>query len=100
MTIKIIVLSSGENILGKVSQAKDGFLVENPVMMLSDPNPANRGRLIFVPYLQFTTLDKCKFENKDIRHVLGDVRDEIVNGYNREFGSGLVVPENNGIVLS
>ena len=92
--IVLMIMTSGEHIIGQLLNTHDdgSVEIEMPVSMVPDPNSAKRGNMMFMPYLQFTNSTKCTFPAKDIRHILNDLRDELANAYNGQFGSGIVTP--------
>ncbi len=92
--IVILVLTSGEHVIGeKLDMMENGDIsIDRPVSIMPDPNPQNQGRLLFIPYLQFTELEQCWFPNHTIRHCLGDVKEDLRNSYAKQFGDGLDVP--------
>lgn len=92
--IVILVLTSGEHVIAEKMEVKDDgtVVVDRPVSIMPDPNPQNQGRLLFIPYLQFTELFTCEFPEASIRHCLGDVKDDLRQSYAKQFGDGLEVP--------
>ena len=92
--IVILVLTSGEHVIAEKMEVKDDgtVVVDRPVSIMPDPNPANQGRLLFIPYLQFTELFSCEFPEHSIRHCLGDVKEDLRNSYAKQFGDGLDIP--------
>lgn len=99
--IKILVLTSGEHVIGEqIGETEDGAVViASPVSIMPDPNPQNQGRLLFIPYLQFTELKECEFPAHSVRHNLGEVKEDLRNSYAQQFGDGLQIPSQN-ILLS
>jgi hypothetical protein len=95
--VVLLITSAGEHILGTIaSEDETGVVLENPVSMVPDPH--NRGRMMFMPYLQFTKLTQAHFPNHDTRHILTDVKDDLAGAYDQQFGAGIVTP-NQEIIL-
>jgi hypothetical protein len=92
--IVILVLGTGEHIIAEKTEVKDDgtIVVDRPVSIMPDPNPQNQGRLLFIPYLQFTELFTCEFPPNTVRHVLGNVKEDLRNSYAKQFGDGLDIP--------
>ena len=100
--VVLLVTTGGEHILGElVNQAPDGgdVTLNTPISLVPDPHPQNRGRMLFMPYLQFTTLEEATFPYHDVRHVLTDVKEDLVNAYAQQFGDGIQVPPEKNIIL-
>ena len=93
--IVILVLTSGEHVIGEqVGETEDGgIILENPVSMMPDPTPGATGRILFIPYLQFTDLTSAPFPSHNIRHALTDVKEDLRNNYAQQYGDGLQVPK-------
>lgn len=101
----VVVSVSGEHILGeKVPYDPEAeyaefnhenyvaVVLENPVQLAPSPDPSKQGQLIFLPYLQLTTLTTIPFPRYDVRHVLTHVKEDLIDVYAKIFGSGIQVP--------
>lgn len=99
--VKLIILIGGEHILGDVltecSDCDGGVQVQNPVSIVPHPDPTQGGKLVFMPYLQLSEDKVCTFKNDHIRHILVP-KAAMVNDWDRQFGSGLIVPQQNIIL--
>ena len=92
--IRIVVLITGEQVIGEQIESNSeqhGILLENPVFLMLDPNPANRGRVLMMPYLQFSNDKEVFFPEHSYRHIIGNVKLDFVNAYSQQFGDGLIV---------
>lgn len=96
--IKLVVLDSGEHIIGTVTESEDSVLIELPVVMAPDPSSGGR-RMGFMAYLQFCVEEQAEFPRRTIRHILTPI-DDLLSGYIQQYGSGLVTPANDNIILS
>jgi len=95
--VKIVVLDNGEHLLGDIIEHDDGSLtIENPVSIV--PNPENQGTLLFIPATQFYTDDNLLIKERYIRYVK-DAQNDIEKNWIQRFGSGLIMPDKNGLML-
>lgn len=91
-TVKMVIMSTGEHILGYVTEETDeAVTIEKPVSLVPDPNSQGRS-MMFIPYLQFSTEDTAPFPRREIRHVLTP-QPNLAEGYDKQFGVGLVTPD-------
>ena len=90
--VKMLIMSTGEHILGFVkSQDDDAIVIEKPVSLV--PDPASQGRsMMFIPYLQFSTEEEAPFPRREIRHVLTP-QPQLAEGYDKQFGVGIITPD-------
>ena len=92
--IKILRLSTGEEILGEVTEENSSSLkIKNPVRVVVVPSKAdpNNPSVAFAPFIQWSD-DKVLTLNAN--HVITTATPitEFINQYNGMFG-GLVVPQ-------
>lgn len=93
MTIKCIRLATGEDIIGDVSDsftADDPVIVKNPAQIVVRQTETGNVGAAFAPFMPFAKDNTVKFYS---RGVIGeiDIDMNLVNEYNRIFGSGIVV---------
>lgn len=99
MSVKIIKLITGEELLGEILPSSEAICkVKNPVRIVVMPNKIDpkTPNIGFAPWAEFS--DDKEFEI-DKSHVLAIMTpiNEFVNQYNTMFG-GLVVPKSNLII--
>lgn len=98
-TIRLVIMSTGEHIIGFVPKVTDDFVtIEKPVSLVPDPNSNGRS-MMFIPYLQFCVEKEADFPVREIRHILTP-QEQLVDGYDKQFGSGLVTPPQQSFVDS
>ena len=87
--VKIVRLTSGEEIISKVVENEDSITLKNPAILI----PAGREQLALGQWLPYADYDKKGIEisNKGVLFTV-DAQDELKNQYNTSFGSGVVVP--------
>lgn len=95
--IKLLIMNTGEHIIGFYNETDGDPIVEKPVSLVPDPNSGGRS-MMFIPYLQFSVEESAPFPKNEIRHVLTP-QPQLVEGFNKQFGSGIVTPDQ-GIVGS
>jgi len=91
MNIKVLRMVTAEELIGEWNEEKSSIM--NPVVMV----PVSKDKIGFQPWI--TLSDEEEISLKD-QHIMAIVTPDIKlqNEYNRVFGSGLVVPENDKIV--
>lgn len=99
--VRLIRLLNGEDIIGNVTKVDNGDLtVLNPVKVALHPPKTAGGQagVALVPYCPFSDEKTYTFNREHIIFAVVPVI-EFVNHYNTQFGTGLVVPSNNKIIL-
>ena len=91
MNIKVIRLVTSEELIGEWDQEKSS--INNPVVMV----PVSKDKIGFQPWITLSEDEEIFLKDQ---HIMAIVTPDIKlqNEYNRVFGSGLVVPENDKIV--
>ena len=91
MNIKVLRMVTAEELIGEWNEEKSSIM--NPVVMVT----VSKDKIGFQPWI--TLSDEEEISLKD-QHIMAIVTPDIKlqNEYNRVFGSGLVVPENDKIV--
>ena len=88
--VKILRLTSGEELIGKVEKTDDdSYIIKKPAIIL----PVGEGRVGLAPYLPYCEVDdglevSSRFVMFDVEPVV-----EFKNQYNSALGSGVVIPE-------
>ena len=91
MNIKVIRMVTAEELIGEWNEEKNSIV--NPVVMV----PVSKDKIGFQPWI--TLSDDEEIILKD-QHIMAIVTPDIKlqNEYNRVFGSGLIMSENDKIV--
>ena len=91
MNIKVLRMVTAEELIGDWNQEKS--VITNPVVMV----PVSKDKIGFQPWI--TLSDEEEISLKD-QHIMAIVTPDIKlqNEYNRGFGSGLILTENDKIV--
>ena len=91
MNIKVLRMVTAEELIGEWNEEKSSIM--NPVVMV----PVSKDKIGFQPWLTLSDDDEIFLKDQ---HIMAIVTPDIKlqNEYNRVFGSGLVVPENDKIV--
>mgnify|MGYP001157227030 FL=1 len=91
--MKLVRLSSGEEIIGKVTETENSVIIENGYTLI----PAGEGKIGFMPFMAYTKAkDGITIGNEFIMFIVEPIED-MVNQI-RQMDSGIVVPD--GKVLS
>ena len=93
--IKGLKLITGEDVVAEVGvYGGEMTTLKNPVMIVVQPGVGGGAQLSFAPFPPFSKESKTKEVPLRNEHVVYtyEVQQEILNGYNSLFGSGLVVP--------
>ena len=88
MNIKIIRIVSGEELIGDWND--ETKTITQPVVMV----PLGKDQLGFQPWIPYSEEEEMTFKEQHIVVVLTPDT-KLQNEYNRVYGSGLLVPEEN-----
>jgi len=86
---QIVRLSTGEEIVAKVTENDDSYTLKNPAILI----PAGRDQLAFGQWLPYADIENGIEINKKYVVFVIPPMTELVNQYSSSFGSGIVVPE-------
>ena len=88
MNVKIIRLVSTEELIGDWNE--ETKIVTNPVVMI----PVAKDKLGFQPWIPYAEEEEVPLKEEHIVVVLTPDK-KLQNEYNRVYGSGLIVPDEN-----
>ena len=90
--VTVIKMMNGEEIITKVVKEDEStFTCEKPAIIMLSPNQKVNGVQVQIgPYSAFT--DKPISLNKSSVMYIAQPNTDILNSYNKMFGSGLIVP--------
>ena len=90
--IQLLRLTSGEEVIGNVSDTDDSWYVEDAIVMI----PAGEGKLGFMPWMPYTKAkDGVEIPKKHVMFVVEPIDD--LKEQHTQATSGLVIPKQ-GIV--
>ena len=92
MSIKLLRLKSGEDVVADIDENEDTVTIENPAVIM--PMGDSRGgnvQMGFGPWVPFTSDKQIEIPRDWIVFIVEPATD-IVNNYRQAFGSGIVVP--------
>ena len=87
--VEIVRLSTGEEIVAKVTENEDSYTLKNPAILI----PAGRDQLAFGQWLPYADIEDGIEINKKYIVFVVEPMTELANQYSSSFGSGIVVPE-------
>ena len=87
MSVKIVRMLSGEDVLCDCEENKDHFIFNDAVVVV----PTQQSSVQFVPYSPFTTKDPLHV-NKEMVVFVGEPDNSLVNQHKKMFG-GIITPE-------
>ena len=91
MNIKVLRLVTAEELIGEWDQEKSSII--NPVVMV----PVAKDKIGFQPWITLSNDDEISLKDQLIMAIFSpDIKFQ--NEYNRVFGSGLIVPEDDNII--
>jgi len=98
MTLRILKLVSGEEIVGEIEDQSDSVRIKNPCVLGIALTQTGKPTLQMQPMLLFS---EQKIVDISRNHILYNVSVaiEIQNKYNEIYGSGIVVAKNSSIVI-
>ena len=86
MNIKILRLITSEELIGDWNRETN--TISNPVVMV----PVSKDQIGFTPWIPYAKEEDIKLKEEHILSVLTPDT-KLVNEYNRVYGSGLVLPQ-------
>jgi len=88
--VKILRLTTGEEILCKTEQTDNGWKAIKPALVI----PVGKGQIGLMGWMPYTKAYENGIDIKD-EHVMfiSDPHEELLNEYSDAFGSGLIVPK-------
>ena len=86
MNIKIVRLITAEELIGDWNRETN--TISNPVVMV----PVSKEQIGFTPWIPYATEEDIILKEEHILSVLTP-ETKLVNEYNRVYGSGLVLPQ-------
>lgn len=91
--IKILRLTTGEEILCKAEKTDIGWIAKKAAVII----PAGQGAIGLMGWMPYTKAYKEGIEIKDeFVMFVSDPQEELYNEYQDAFGSGLIVPKSSG----
>ena len=90
METRIVRLSSGEEVICKTQTDGETTKIKNPAILM----PMGGGQLGMMPWMPYADYKELELDNKFIMFTI-KAQTELMNQYNEQFGSGLVVPDKN-----
>ena len=91
MNIKVLKLITAEELIGEWDQEKSSIL--NPVVMV----PVAQGKIGFQPWIPLGQDEEIFIKDQHIMAVVTPDT-KLQNEYNRVFGSGLVIPDEEKLI--
>jgi F0F1-type ATP synthase alpha subunit len=91
MTIKILKLFTGEELIGKiVGETTDSITIDNPANIHMAPTQDSRMQLYLIPYAPYAEKDQFTLTKQ---HVIMQYEPnvDLMNKYNHMFGSGIQI---------
>ena len=88
--VKIVRLTSGEELIAKIDQSVDGYVVlKKPAILI----PTGKDQLAFGQWLPYADIKDGITISEEYVVFIVDPMEEMAAQYNEAFGSGLVVPK-------
>ena len=94
-TIKLVRLTSGEELLAKVkSENEDTVTIEDACIII----PQGSGSLGIMQYIPYASYKYIALKQQHVMFIVTP-KTELLNEYNKVFGSGLITPKEKKIIL-
>ena len=93
MNVKIVKMISGEELIGDYDEKTN--VIKNPVVMI----PVNKEQIAFQPWLPYSEDKEFSLKESAI-NIVANPSTTIINEYNAVYGSGIVVPNDTGGLIS
>lgn len=91
MSIQILKLITGEELIGKIVVQDDaGIVIDNPANIHMAPTQDSRMQLYLIPYAPYAETDQFTLKTE---HVIMqyEPNTDLLNKYNHMFGSGIQI---------
>ena len=93
--VKIVRLTSGEELIARVDSGADSYVViKKPAILI----PTGKDQLAFGQWLPYADIAKGMTISKEYIVFIVDPMEELSAQYEESFGSGLVVPKAKDII--
>ncbi len=87
--MKLVRLSSGEEIIGKVTETENDVTIKDGYTLI----PAGEGKIGFMPFMAYTKADKgVTIDRKFVVFMVEPIEDLVKQI--RQTDSGIVIPDN------
>ena len=97
--LRILKLITGEEIVGNITERGGGLIsIENPCLLGIAMGPNGKASLQMQPMLIFSEQKKVDILRANIIYDVS-VAPEIENKYNEIYGSGIVMPKKQSIII-
>ena len=97
--LRILKLTTGEELVGDiVEETPEKYRVENPCVLGIAMGPNGKASLQMQPMLIFSEQKKVDINRANVIYDV-TVAPEIENKYNEIYGSGIVLPKKQGIII-
>lgn len=101
MSIKILKLVNGDDVITTIGEG-DGVVMENPIRLMSFPNPESGDMgIAFMKWCPYT--DREVFQIAPINVIIEieeeDIPEDILSEYRKNFGSGLDIPPGPSLII-
>ena len=99
--LRILKLTTGEEIVGDLVEVETGreiYRIENPCVLAIGMNQAGKASLQMQPLLIFSEQKVVQIKHDHVIYEVS-VAQEIKNKYNEIYGSGIVVPPQQSIIV-
>jgi len=92
MAVKILKFMSGEEVVGDCTKRGSKIFMDKPcaIVLINSKSTPDQHSMALIPYAAYTKDHKIEIEK---RHVMweADLEDDVLNQYNRLFGSGIQI---------
>ena len=90
MSVKVIKLVSGEDVIADIEKDQHGYMLNNPAQIMVQQTQDGRVGAAFAPFAPYAKDGKVRiFSDGVIGEMELDVK--LINEYNRIFGSGIMI---------
>jgi len=95
MAVKIVKFMTGEEVVGDCTKRGSRIFMEKPcaIVLINSKSTPDQHSMALIPYAAYTKDHKIEIEK---RHVVweADLEDDVLNQYNRLFGTGIQIVNN------
>jgi len=92
MSVKLITFRTAQTLIGSVEDKEDSYVIKQPIQVMLQPTQDGNVNIGFAPFLEYAEEFKTGITiPKDSVMTVTTPVQEVLNQYNRIFGSGIEI---------
>ena len=92
MTIKLVRMKTGEDVVADIDENEEFLTLENPAVLIPMGEPGEQMQMGFGPWVPFNKSTTVEIPRSHVVFV-ADPADDLKDNYRQAFGSGIAIPQ-------